>query len=54
MITRRRGLKLLRTPMLLFLMIVDKGGEKNGLRLQDSSLKVLGVERISRVSVVSW
>jgi hypothetical protein len=28
MITRRRGLKLLRTPMLLFLMIVDKGGEK--------------------------
>jgi hypothetical protein len=40
MITRRRGIKLLRTQIILFLMIVDKGGEEIGLKLQDSSLKV--------------
>jgi hypothetical protein len=33
-------------------MIVDKGGEEIGLKLEDSSLKVLGVERISRVYLV--
>jgi hypothetical protein len=29
---------------LLFWMIVDKGGEEIGLKLQDLSLKILGVE----------
>jgi hypothetical protein len=52
MISRSQGLKLLRTPMLLFLMIVDKGGE-DWIKASRFYLKVLGVERISRVYVVS-
>jgi hypothetical protein len=51
MITRRQGLKLLRTSIILFLMIVDKGGEQLGLKLQEVSQKVLGVER--RISSTS-
>jgi hypothetical protein len=51
MISGRQGLKLLRTPIILFLMIVDKEGEELGLKLQEVSLKVLGVER--RISLVS-
>jgi hypothetical protein len=32
------------SDFLLFWMIVDKGGEEFGLKLQDLSLKILGVE----------
>jgi hypothetical protein len=53
MINRRQGLKILRTPFFSFFMIVDKGGRRIGLKLQEVSPKVLGVERISSVSLVS-
>jgi hypothetical protein len=45
MINRRHDLKLLHTPIFLFLMIVDKGGEELGLKLYEVSLKVQGVQK---------
>jgi hypothetical protein len=46
MIKRSQGLKLIWTPIFLsFLMIIDKRGEELGLKLQQVSLKVQGVEK---------